>query len=114
MCGLCAALNASRHWTDAAGQSAFSENGRPMTARQERESRATIINHILGFYGLNVADWGGSSYLLTAPSGKNANVYNLSGLWHAVDDLCPAAVDPLDAELLDYLDRLWADSQASA
>jgi hypothetical protein len=105
MCGLCAALNASRNWTDAAGQAAFAENERPVSAREERERRVTILNHVLGFYGARVEDWGGSSYVLTGPCGKNANVYNLSGLWNALDELCGSAssADPLDPGLIERL-----------
>jgi hypothetical protein len=105
MCGLCAALNASRNWTDAAGQAAFAEYERPVSAREERERRVTILNHVLGFYGARVEDWGGSSYVLTGPCGKNANVYNLSGLWNALDELCgsPSIVDPLDPGLIERL-----------
>lgn len=114
MCGLCAALNASRNWTDASGQSAFTQNGRPIAARDEREKRVRIINSVLSHYGLQVADWGGSSYVITTLSGKNANVYNLGGIWDAADGLvAEKVIDPLDPVLLARLEEFESVVQAN-
>jgi hypothetical protein len=114
MCGLCAALNASRNWTDASGKQAFTEYGRPVTTRLERDRRVTIINHIIGLYGLTIVDWGGSSYLMRSNYGGEANVYNLGGIWASVDELMQGAqsIDPLDPKLIDHLELLASVSEA--
>ncbi len=65
LCSLCAALGASRNWTDAAGQAAFSRMGNPVTLREERGRRVALLNAVLQQYGLSIADWGGNSYVMS-------------------------------------------------
>jgi hypothetical protein len=102
MCSLCAALGGSRYWTDAAGHEAFSHGGK-VTIRAEREERVRLLNRIVGFYGLAVRDWGGSSYVLESASGQRSNVYTLSGIWSQLDEAIGKPCDPLDPALLEYL-----------
>ena len=105
MCSLCAVLGASRNWTDAAGHDAFRRHGGKVTLRQEREARVTLLNIVLAPSGLHVRDWGGNSYVLQRRDGRQENVYNLSGIWAAVDMLSPGGCDPLDLRLLDDLTK---------
>lgn len=100
MCSLCAALGGSRYWTDAAGNTAFSHDGRKVTLRAERMRRVAFLDLILGHYGLSVRDWGGNSYVLMDRRGRRENVYNLAGIWTLVDEMSAADCDPLDPELL--------------
>jgi hypothetical protein len=115
MCGLCAAYNANRGWTDLAGRAGFSQGDCLVNTRDERERIIALLGHIMDFYGLKAIDWGGSSYLVSTVAGKNENVYNLSGIWHAADRLLGEAVlDPLEAELIERLEGLveGADNEA--
>src|SRR5690606_33521582 len=75
MCGLCAALNAGRAWTDAAGRPQFSKAGSPIRASDERDRLVRLANGVLQHYGLTVSDWGGSSYMVANTAGRNENVY---------------------------------------
>jgi hypothetical protein len=108
VCGLCAALGASRNWTDAAGHDAFRRHGGKVTVRQEREARVALLNLLLAPSGLHIRDWGGNSYMLESRDGRRENVYNLNGIWAAVDALIPGGCDPLDPRLLDTLAKAQA------
>ena len=105
MCSLCAALGASRFWTDAAGHGAFRHNGGKLTLRHEREARVALLNRLLAPFGLRIRDWGGNSYVLQNHDGRRQNVYNLNGIWAAVDALIPGGCDPLDPRFLDTLSK---------
>lgn len=112
MCGLCAALNASRNWTDLAGKSEFSLDGRPVNVRQERNQLVGVVNRVLAHYGVSVSDWGGSSYVVTNQRRQNENVLNLNGVWAAVDALMEhERPDPLDERFLDQLDARHSEQQ---
>jgi hypothetical protein len=100
MCSLCAALGASRYWTDAAGHDAFRQYGGKLTARSEREQRVAILNSLLNTRGITIADWGGNSYILEDQTGRRENVYNLAGVWAQIQEMLGAALDPLAPELL--------------
>jgi hypothetical protein len=100
MCSLCAALGASRHWTDAAGHDGFRARGGKVTVRAEREQRVAILNRILNARGLTIADWGGNSFILEDQTGRRRNIYNLAGIWAQVHDLSGEAMDPLEPALL--------------
>jgi len=103
VCSLCAALGASRNWADAAGHAAFQRHGGKVTLRQEREGRVALLNLLLAPCGLRIRDWGGNSYVLQNRDGRRENVYNLNGIWAAVDVLSPGGCDPLDSRFLDSL-----------
>ena len=111
MCSLCAALGSSRYWNDAAGHEAFRWNGGRFSLRSEREARVALLNHLLCASGVSVRDWGGNSYILQNRQGRRQNVYNLNGIWAAVDILSPGGCDPLDAGFLDALSHSLEISQ---
>lgn len=106
MCSLCAALGGSRSWTDAAGKAVFAQGGRAITTRDERGRRVALLNSVLGYYGLQVSDWGGNSYVMTNAAGQSANMYSLGGIWADADRLASQPCDPLDEELIARLDTL--------
>lgn len=108
MCSLCAALGGSRSWTDAAGKAAFSKGGHTVTLREERGRRVALLNCVLGHYGLQVADWGGNSYVMTNAAGQTANMYSLGGIWADADRLASEACDPLDEALIRRLNASGA------
>ena len=105
MCGLCAALGSSKDWTDAAGRPEFERTGRKVTRRAEREERVMMVNCVLRYYGLELADWGGNSYVLSNSAGRSENIYNLAGIWAASERLIDGGCDPLDPGLLLQLEH---------
>ena len=108
MCALCGVLGGRGHWSDsAANAEAF--QGRAATTRQrERQQRTRLVNAVLDHYGLGVADWAATSYVLRARTGRTAIVDNLTELWAAADDLGRGRCDPLDEALLEALSRAGA------
>jgi hypothetical protein len=68
-----------------------------------------LINAILAHYRLQVADWGGNSYVMTNAAGHTANMYSLGGIWADADRLSASGCDPLDQALID---RLNGDNSA--
>jgi len=115
MCGLCAALNAGRAWTDAAGRPQFSRAGSPIRASDERDRLVRLANGVLQHYGLTVSDWGGGSYMVANPAGQNENVYALAGIWESVDALLNGqTADPLDEALIESLEGLVSARRTDA
>jgi hypothetical protein len=109
MCGLCGALGNSQFWTDAAGHADFQRNGSTLTRRQEREQLVGLVNRVLQGSSLALRDWGGNSYVIEGPRGKLDSVYNIGGIWAAIDRITPGEeIDPLDEALLERLEQLPA------
>jgi hypothetical protein len=97
-------LGGSRNWTDAAGKAAFAKTGHNVTLREERGRRVALLNAVLAKYKLQIADWGGNSYVLSDANGRTANMYTLGGIWSEADRLLNAPCDPLDADLIARLE----------
>ena len=103
MCALCAVLGRSTHWTDATGRVEFEADGNKITRRYERARRAALIKPMLNYIGLDLNDWGGSSWLINDRSGKNEEVYQLTEIWATAERLAGHVCDPLDPDLIDAL-----------
>ncbi len=103
MCALCAVLGRSTHWTDMTGRAEFQANGNKITRRYERARRAALIRPLLNQLGLELNDWGGSSWLVSNRAGKNEEVYQLTEIWAAAERLAGQSCDPLDPNLLELL-----------
>ena len=105
MCSLCGILGASEHWADAAmREGVYTRNADPTGRRRERAGRVRLANHVLAFYGMQLSDWQGASFLLSTFTGKSEIVEDLGHLWPAAERLCGRCCDPLARELLDQLD----------
>ena len=104
MCGLCGILSRRGHWTESASNpQAFASRSEPHTRGRERQSRTRLLNRVLAPYGLTVADWAGSAYILRSRTGQSAILNDLSELWPAADRLARRRCDPLDDALLTAL-----------
>ncbi|GEM_PF-4630226 len=111
MCGLCAVLNAKNSWSDLAGKSEFSKDGQKIHANDERDVLLGMINRIFKYHQLTLSDWGGSSYILTNRQQQNRNVYDVTGVLGAADELLKDKVfDPLDHDLLNYLSLMLGEN----
>jgi hypothetical protein len=62
--------------------------------------RVAAANRILKHYRMTLADWQGSSFVLSTATGKTEIVDNLSHLWAAAERLLGRPCDPLDEELI--------------
>jgi hypothetical protein len=100
MCGLCGSLGGT-DWTD--GVPTGQQSANPRDRRQTRRDRAATASRILGRYGLSLADWQGSAFVLRSRTGASVPVAGLLDLWPQADRLAGRPIDPLDPELISAL-----------
>ena len=106
MCSLCGVLGANEHWTDAvAREGVFTRATDSVARRRARASRVRIANRILAHWRLKLSDWQGSSFLLSAPTGRTEIVEDLGHLWPAAERLIGGPIDPLALEVLSAFER---------
>ena len=112
MCGLCGMFAGERHWTERAaspaifGDSGNARGGPPrMTPARERQERVRLVNRVLEPFGLVLAEWAASSYVLRTSTGRSEMVADLGALWPAAERLLGRPCDPLDPGLLARLAR---------
>jgi hypothetical protein len=103
MCGLCGVLGSGAHWTD--DRTGDGAGGSPQTRRAARLARVRLMNAVLAHYGLSLADWQGSSYVLTGATGRSELVGDIVQVWRAAERMSGRACDPLDPCLLARLER---------
>ncbi len=104
MCALCGTLG-DGHWSDGlAGPPAAVASAVPSLRRQARRRRIDLGNRVLTHYGLSVADWGGTSFVLRNRTGATDLAATLADLWPKADRLAGRPLDPLDPALLRRLD----------
>ena len=104
MCSLCGMLGGQAHWTDS-GRPTLTVQTETHTRWRERQARVRLINTVLQHYSLSLAEWSGSSYVLSSRTGRRAIVENLSELWGQAERLSGRRCDPLDEQLLASLER---------
>ncbi len=101
MCALCGVLGGVGHWTDAVARpGVFTRTATPVERRRERAARVAQANRILRHYRLSLADWQGTSFLLSTATGKTEIVDDLTHLWSSAEKLTGRPCDPLDPALL--------------
>src|SRR6202040_3408216 len=106
MCALWGVLGGSEHWTDAVARpGVFTRNTDAASRRRERLHRVMAANRVLKYYRMNLADWQGSTFVLSTATGKTEIVDNLSHLWMAAERLLGRSCDPLDEELIALMER---------
>ena len=112
MCVLCGEFVSRVHWTERhandrarADQDAAAREESKRHRQRERVRRAAVANKVLRFYGLKVAEWGGSKYVVRDGKGRSEIVQDLGSLWPAAQKLAGRPLDPLDPALLDALTK---------
>jgi hypothetical protein len=105
MCGLCGVLGAEDHWTDAAGKAQVFGGAGEHTRVRERAQRIALTNRVLRFYGLQLTDWGGHSYVLRNMTGQSSIVTALPQLWNEAEKLAHRRCDPLASDLVAALSK---------
>ena len=109
MCALCGVLGDAEHWTGAVTRpGVFTRNTDPASRRRERIKQVAEANRILHHYGMTVADWQGSAFVLSTATGKTELVEDLGHLWAAAEKLLGRPCDPLDPDLIIRLEAASA------
>jgi hypothetical protein len=105
MCALCGVLGGNEHWADAVARpGVFTRNAGRIDRRRERANRVRIANAVLAPFGMSLADWQGSAFLLATRTGKTEIVEDLGHLWPTAERLTGRACDPLDVKLIETLE----------
>ncbi len=106
MCSLCGILGGNGHWSDApARPGVYTRNAAPIDRRRERAKRVRIANHVLAPFGMALADWHGTSFLLSTRTGKTEIIPDLGHLWPAAERLIGRVCDPLALPVIERLER---------
>jgi hypothetical protein len=106
VCSLCGVLGSAEHWADAAVRASVnSRNADPVARRRERARRVRIANVVLAQFGMSVADWQGSAFLLSTRTGKTEIIADLGHLWPAAERLSSRLCDPLALPLIEHLEQ---------
>ena len=104
MCSLCGILGGRGHWTESSSNpEVFETRNQPHTRQRERQQLVRLINQVLRYYHLTLADWSGNSYILRNRTGQTAILADLTELWSIAEKLSKNDCDPLDKELLSSL-----------
>jgi hypothetical protein len=117
MCVLCWQFLTEEHWTDrwvddaASTATGTAGSDRERSRRRARQHRTSLLNRLLGHYGLRLDDWQNRSYMLSDRKGKTVLVQDLGALWPAAQQLAGRRLDPLDPCLLDELDQQGAANE---
>ena len=95
MCALCGLLGTT-HWTEmSATPDAFDTTG-SVTLRSERSRRARMASLVLAPLRYKVADFEGTSYRVSSPTGRHEMVDDIQAVWAAVERMRGASLDPLE------------------
>jgi len=106
MCSLCGVLGGNEHWADAVARpGVFTRNARLIERRRERVNRVRVANRILARFGMALADWQGTAFLLSTRTGKTEIIADLGHLWPVAERLSGRVCDPLAPSLIDRLER---------
>jgi hypothetical protein len=106
VCSLCGVLGSTEHWADAVARDAvYSRNADPVARRRERARRVRIANLVLAQFGMSVADWQGTAFLLSTRTGKTEIIADLGHLWPAAERLSGRLCDPLARPLIEHLEQ---------
>lgn len=101
MCVLCGELIMNAHWTENHNR----ENGMTDQRRRRRSriKRAVLSNRILSYYGLQLAEWNGTKYVLSDKKGSTLIIQDMGDMWPAVQKMSGHLPDPLDPRLWQHL-----------
>jgi len=111
MCVLCGELIMNVHWTDQPlHDTEYRRKTRIVAGEGQRQrrrlriKRVAVANKILAFYGLKLADWNGSKYILSDKKGVTNVVNSLGDMWQTASKMCHRTLVPLDPKFLQSLE----------
>jgi len=105
VCGLCGVLAGSARSAGAPNEALFEGNADRIARDRARRDRLRLANDILGYYRLRLDDAGGQGLILRSATGRAQIVRGFVDVWPAAERLCGRACDPLDPQLLAYLEK---------
>ncbi|MBU2888423.1 MULTISPECIES: hypothetical protein [Celeribacter] len=106
MCSLCGILGCDDHWTNAVARpGVYSRNHDDHARRVETARRLKSANAVLSFRRLKLDVWQGRSYVVTSPTGASSVFEALSHLWPEAETLASRGFDPLDEELIAWMEE---------
>ncbi|WP_417255962.1 hypothetical protein [Celeribacter halophilus] len=106
MCSLCGILGCDDHWTNAVARpGVYSRNHDDHARRVETARRLKSANAVLSFRRLKLDVWQGRSYVVTSPTGASSVFEALSHLWPEAETLVSRGFDPLDEELIAWMEE---------
>ena len=106
MCSLCGVLGGNEHWADAVARpGVYTRNLSPLERRRERANRVRVANLVLGQFGVSLADWQGTAFLLSTRTGKTELISDLGHLWPVAERLAGRVCDPLALPVIERLER---------
>ncbi|WP_181704846.1 hypothetical protein [Chthonobacter rhizosphaerae] len=106
MCSLCGVIGGNEHWADAVARpGVYTRNTERVDRRRERMNRVRLANRVLAPFGLSLADWQGTSFLLSTRTGKTEIIEDLGHLWPAAERLIGRPCDPLDPAVMAAVER---------
>jgi hypothetical protein len=103
MCGLCGILGPDEHWTDS--DATLKQRTGAETRRRERAHQVALTNRILGHYGLKMADWQGTAFVVSNRTGASEVIDHFAALWPTAEKMAKKTCDPLDPGLIAALRR---------
>lgn len=105
MCSLCGILGCDDHWTNAiARPGVYTRNHDTQSRRAEQSRRIKAANAVLSFRRLKLDVWQGRSYVLNTATGGSSVFEALSHLWPEAEALAGRDFDPLDENLMSWME----------
>ncbi|WP_416369422.1 hypothetical protein [Tritonibacter mobilis] len=106
MCSLCGILGCDDHWTNAiARPGVYSRNQDTQSRRAEESRRIKAANAVLSYRRLRLDVWQGKSYVVASPTGGSSVFEALSHLWPEAEALAGREYDPLDEQLMSWMEK---------
>lgn len=106
MCSLCGILGCDDHWTHAVDRpGVFSRAGDRQSRRAESARRVAAANRVLSWRRLTLAEWQGTSYVVTGATGAASVFESFSHMWPEAEAIAGRDFDPLDDALIDWVAR---------
>lgn len=110
MCSLCGILGCDDHWTSAVARpGVYTRNTDRLSRRREAANRMKLANALLEPHRLKLAEWQGTSYVLSNPTGSSRVFESLAHLWPEAEAMSGRDFDPLDPDFLGRLRQRHGD-----
>jgi hypothetical protein len=100
VCGFCGWVGGALHWSEDAATPACADGLEQGSRQRDRLRRSALLNRVTRHYGVQIADWAGTSWILSHVTGETAVIDRLADLWPAVERMAKRPCDPLNPALL--------------
>lgn len=104
MCGMCGIWGSTMHWSSPA--QLFKNSDREINIPRTRLLQASGISRFTRLIGVNVRDWGQSTWIVEHLSGASEIVNSLPEIWGAAARLSGREIDLLQPETIRRLEGI--------